>query len=162
MRVSTSITFVILAVVAMFGPGLVILRIPLVPNWPYVGLVCLGVSVVAGGAYAVFVRRHLKRPSPISKAWLVRVFPLWFAVFALFWSYVRITTEEHRSLEFSQGRVVEKYRSRNHGYLSARVEVAGRGTLACEGLSPASWDAVSTESSVAKRCGSTDITVLTP
>jgi hypothetical protein len=161
-RAPTSIPFVLLAAVAMFGPGLVILRIPLVPNWPYVGLVCVGVSVLTGGAYAFFMRRHLKRPTPISRAWLFRVFPLWLAVFSLFWSYVRLTTEEYRCLEFSQGRVVEKYRSQNHGYLSARVEVAGRGTLACEGLSPASWDAVSTGSSVGKRCGSTDITILRP
>lgn len=162
MRASTSITFVILAVVAMFGPGLVILRIPLVPNWPYVGPICLGISVLVGGVYAVFGRQHLKRPTPISRAWLLRVFPLWLALFSLFWSYVRLTTEEYECLEFSQGRVVEKYRSRNHGYLSARVEVADRGTLVCEGLSPKSWDAISTGSSVAKRCGSTDITILTP
>ncbi len=51
MRVSTIITMIVLAAVAMFGPALVIFRMPLVPNWPYVGLVCLVASVVVGGVW---------------------------------------------------------------------------------------------------------------
>jgi hypothetical protein len=83
-------------------------------------------------------------------------------VFTLFWSYVRFTTEDYLSLDFSSGVVVEKYRSRNHGYLSIRVQVAGRGTLEVEGVSPASWDKVSVGARVSKHCGTSDIAVEAP
>ena len=162
MRASTVILTIVLAAVAMFGPALVMLRLPFVPNWPYIGLVCLVASVVVGSVYAALARRHLRRPSPITPSWLFRVFPVWLSVFTLFWSYVRLTTEEYPSLAFSDGVVVEKYRSNNHGYLSVRVEVAGRGTLAVEGISASSWDVVSAGSRVSKSCGTTDITVERP
>jgi len=162
MRGSTLITFVVLAAIATLGPGLIIFRIPLVPNWPYVGLICMGASVLVIGVCAIFARGNLRRPTPISKAWLLRVFPLWFAGVSFFWSYARAISEEFPCLDFAQGRVVAKYRSSNHNYLSVAVEVKGRGTLACEGISLASWNAVSTDSMGAKQCGSSDITVLTP
>jgi hypothetical protein len=162
MRASTVLTFVVLFAIAMIGPGFVILHLPLVPNWPYVGLVSMGVAVLMGGGYALLYRRELSRHTPISKAWLFRVFPVWFAAFSLFWCLVRHLTEKFPSMEFSQGRVIEKYRSSNHGALSARVEVKDRGTLACEGLPPATWNALSPGSRVAKTFGSSDFTILTP
>jgi hypothetical protein len=84
------------------------------------------------------------------------------AVFSAFWSYVRLTTEEYPSLDFSDAVVIEKYRSRNHGYLSVRVQVEGRGTLAVEGVSPASWDKLSAGSRISKRCGTSDVKVERP
>jgi hypothetical protein len=162
MRAPTVIRMIALAAVAMFGPALVIFRLPLVPNWPYIGLVCLVTSVVMGGVYTALALQHLRRPSPITPSWLFRVFPVWLSVFTLFWSYVRLTTEEYPSLDFAHGVVVEKYRSNNHGYLSVRVEVAGRGTVAVEGISPSSWDVVSAGSRVSKRCGTSDIAVERP
>jgi F0F1-type ATP synthase membrane subunit c/vacuolar-type H+-ATPase subunit K len=159
MRPSTVITAVILAAVAIFGPAFVIFRLPLIPNWPYVGLICLVASIVVGGVYTALARRHLKRPTLINPNCLFRAFPIWLSVFTLGWSLVRLMTEKYPSLAFSEGVVVEKYRSKNHGYLSVRVEVAGRGILVVEGISPASWDAVSAGSRVSKHCGTSDIAV---
>lgn len=162
MPISTALTFITFVLVCMLGPGFVILRIPLVPNWPYVGWISCGISAAAGVGFLLLMRRHPKPPAPLTKTWLGRVLPLWLAVFSLFWSAVLIMIEENRSLEFAQGEVVEKYRSANHGRLSVRVEVRGRGTLNCEGLSPATWAAITPGSWVAKRCGTTDLAVLTP
>lgn len=162
MRPSAVIALIVLAALAMLGPAFVVISLPYVPNWPYVGAVCLAVSVVAGGVYLLAARRHLDRPSPITMAWLLRVFPLWLSAFALFSSFVRFTVEKVRSLEFSHGVVVEKYRSHNHGYLSARVQVEGRGTLEVEGISPTAWEMISSGSKVSKRCGTTDVVVDRP
>jgi hypothetical protein len=84
------------------------------------------------------------------------------SAFAIFWSYVRLTTEDFPSMTFSDGVVLEKYRSSNHDYLSVRVQIVGQGTLRVEGLSLTSWDQVSRGSIVSKRCGVSDITVVKP
>ena len=94
LRASTVTAVVLFGAVAMLGPALIIFHIPVVPNWPYVGLSCLAASATLGAIYAAFVWRRLKRPVPITTAWVVRAFPVWVSVFALFWSYVRLTTEE--------------------------------------------------------------------
>jgi hypothetical protein len=162
MPASTVFMMIVLAAGAMFGPALAILELPFVPNWPYTGLACLVGSAVVGVVYTARVRRHLRRPSPVTPRWLARVFPVWLSVFTLFWSSVRLTIEKDLSLAFSEGVVVEKYRSRNHGYLSVRVEVAGRGILSVEGMSPAAWNVVSAGAKVSKRSGTTDIAVVRP
>jgi len=159
-RFSTVITLVFLLAVSMVVPALAIFRLPLVPNWPYVGWIFLGCVAFAGAMYFRLMRRHLKRPDPISKAWLVRVLPLWFALFSIFLCVVFAILERDACLEFSRGRVIEKYVSRNHGYLSVRVDLGERRIKECEGVSSASWEAAVPGSWVAKRCGSKDITIL--
>lgn len=163
MRASTTIVMLLLALMAALASAFIIFRLPFVPNWPYVWAVSAGGSIVLGGIYAVLARGHLKPPVPITIRGLVRLFPIWLSVFAVFWSVARLTIEKNESLEFSNGVVAEKYVSRNnHAYLSVKVEVAGRGILAVEGISPASWDAVSSGSIVSKRCGASDIVVDRP
>jgi hypothetical protein len=162
MRASTVFLAVTLAAIALFVPGLVIFHVRLVPNWPFVGLICMGASVAFGGAAVALTWRHLRKPSRVTARWLLLIFPVCLSAFAFFWSYVRATTEDYPSLDFSNGVVIEKYRSPNHQYLSVRVQVEGRGTLDVEGISLASWEKVRTGSRVAKRCGSTDITFESP
>ncbi|WP_395747588.1 hypothetical protein [Prosthecobacter sp.] len=153
MRASAAILLVVLAALAMLGTPFVILRLPYVPNWPYVGAVCLAVSVLAGVIYLIVAWRHLNKPSPVTAAWLLRVFPLWLSAFALFWSWIRLSNEEMESLDFSDGVVVEKYHSHNHHYPSVRVQIEGRGTFAIEGVPANTWDMIATGSRVSKRCG---------
>jgi hypothetical protein len=156
------IPVILLFVVAMLGPAFVVVHLPLVPNWPYVGVIFGVLSLLAAVVYLMVVVRRLKAMKPLTTALVLRLFPFWLAVFSLFWSWLLITTEKNNSLQFAEGRVVEKYRSSNHGYLSVWVAVDGRGTVACEGLSPETWEAISPGSKVAKRCGSRDIVVVTP
>jgi hypothetical protein len=94
MPASTVIMMIVLASVTMFGPALIILRLPFVPNWPYTALACLVSSAVVGGVYTARVRRHLRKPSPMTPSWLVRVFPVWLSVLTLFWSSVRLNIEK--------------------------------------------------------------------
>jgi hypothetical protein len=162
MRASTLVALIGLAASAMLGPAFLIFHLPLVPNWPYVGAVCLAVSIVTGGSYMLLIRPRLSKPSPITKAWLLQAFLVWLAVFALFWSFVRLKTEQLPSLDFSDGVVVEKYSSPNCEVLSVKVQVTSRGILAVEGITSTSWNLISTGSRVSKRCGISDVTVHPP
>ena len=80
----------------------------------------------------------------------------------LFWGWVRAISEEQLSLDFSRGLVVEKYRSTNHGRLAIRVKVADRGNLEVEGVSSEIWGKISVGSTVSKRCGLSDVTIVAP
>jgi hypothetical protein len=80
-----------------------------------------------------------------------------FFVYSCVWSFVFLMTEPGRCREFSDGLVVKKYKSSNHGPLSVVVDLGDSGKVVCEGLSAEAWEAVSPGSKVAKKCGSTDI-----
>ncbi len=150
------------ALIAMALSALVVFHLPLVPNWPYVGWLSFGASVALGGIYFVFVRPDVRARQPYSFPWLARVLPFYFFVYSCFWSFLFVLTESGRCREFSEGIVVEKFKSSNHGSLSVRVDLGRSGTVTCEGLSAETWETISPGSKIAKRCGPTDVVMLKP
>lgn len=80
----------------------------------------------------------------------------------LFLAYVHVTTRDYRDLDFSSAVVVTKYKSRNHNYLSVRVQPVSGKEFSVEGIPLSSWDKISIGSKISKRAGSSDVAVDIP
>lgn len=81
---------------------------------------------------------------------------------ALLCAYFYVTTNDYRSLNFTDATVLMKYRSKNHGYLSVRVRTSDNREFAVEGIPEAAWLNLSVGSKISKDSGASDVTIQTP
>jgi hypothetical protein len=161
MSLSTALIFFPAALIGILLPGLLIVRLPLVPNWPYVGWISAGLSVLVGAVYLFCARHRFPRKPPLAASQIPWVFPFMLAVGCFIMSINLALLEPDLSLEFPEGRVTEKFRTpQNHDYPALRVEVPGRGLLTWENIPLETWNQLTIGSRIAKPCGTTDVTPL--
>lgn len=140
-----------MALVAVVLISAAVYLLPYVPNWPYTGAGCLAIASVAA-VVCWFVGPQISKTSSRMVQWAL--------IAALFFSYMRLTTEDLPSIEFENAVVTSKYISDNHSYFSVNVRLQHGDKLSIEGISKNSWELINVGSQISKSCGQWDVTLV--
>jgi hypothetical protein len=150
----------VLFVIAMASSARLSIAWPYRENWPYTGLVYGVLFLVSTATVVVTLRKHFIRlDSRITAAKIGASFLLFFLVSSAFWSFsLRFLTEPPIAYSFENAKVIEKYRSSNHGYPGLCIRYADGTTIKLDVPGQEEfWQKVAIGSTVRKQFGNETI-----